>query len=112
MSRTYKDKPHKLKFEPWDQDREMVAYTSNKYFGFVPYTYIWNKTTKPKKRKHVDTESHWYRSTPSWWTHLFMLKPQRRKGRMWENEAVKCGIEALEESDPPSVGKKPHIYYH
>lgn len=50
-------------------------------------------------------------TTPSWFNRMFMNRPQRHKGRMWEKDVVKLDKESLEETDSPSVGKKPHIYY-
>ncbi len=124
MSRTYKDiKRYKRRAESkasWE-----TRYDVYEYYGVV-YSYPdYNETTKTvlrtkylkkagvltKKRKNDYSKDHWYRSTPSWWTHLFMTRPQRRKGRVWECEVVKSQVIALEEADPPSVGKKPHIYY-
>lgn len=101
MSRTYKDKPYTLKHEPWDMDR--VRIPGSYYSLQLP-------TTKTKKRKEVDTEDHW-RGTPSWWTKMCMIKPQRREGSLWERKVVKTQVTELEEVDKPSVSRKPHIYY-
>jgi hypothetical protein len=129
MSRTYKDKPSRLKYDRYDKD--MVVYSTEEvtkdhhyYFEngeFVrkdlpeedrrTYTricYIYGKTTKPKKRKEHDTEWHWM-STPSWWTRLTMTRPQRRAGKIWERKVL---FEDIEDADPPDVGRKPHIYYY
>lgn len=97
MSRTYKDKPWKLVYDTWDKDRE-----------YINGSYLYLPTTKPKKKRTQDTDYHWYHSTPSWWTHEFMIEPMRAKGRMWEKKVL---IEDLEDTDPPGVGNKPHIYY-
>jgi hypothetical protein len=101
MSRTYKDVPHKhRKFHyGWRHDEIKVPGER--------YRYIQLPTTKPKRRKELDTEWHWM-TTPSWWTSLMMNKPQRRAGRIWERKVL---FEDIEITDPPSVGKKPHIYY-
>ena len=65
-----------------------------------------------KKRKEKDTTWHWLQATPSWWTNLFMNRPQRRKARLWEHKAVQAiDEEALENLDVPSASKKPHKYY-
>lgn len=72
MSRTYKDKPAKVRLEPWDKDG---------------YGYIWLPTTKTKKRKEVDTKDHWM-STPSAWTRLMMNRPQRRASHLWEKKST------------------------
>lgn len=101
MSRTYKDKPSKLKYDAWDKDRERIEST---------FYYIDLPTTKTKKRKEVDTEWHWM-STPSWWTHLTMNRPQRRRCKLWERDALKTCLDSLEDLDKPSISRKPHIYY-
>ena len=103
MSRTYKDKPSKLKRELYDQDFILVE-----NYGY--YKYRLGKTTKTKKRKEVDTEDHWM-TTPSAWTRLMMNKPQRREGTLWEREVVKSQTTDLEGVDKPNVSRKPHIYY-
>lgn len=90
MSRTYKDRPSKVRFPE-----------------VYPY---WVTVEKTKKRKEVDTEWHWM-STPGWWVHTFMTKPQRRAGSMWEREVVRISPTNLEEVDKPSVSRKPHLYY-
>jgi len=103
MSRTYKDNKRVRHWNDyWMQDRVIVE----------GYGYRFTKTTKPKLRKAVDTEDHWM-STPSWWTHLFMIKPQRRAGRLWESEFINSDISmwSLEEADAPGVSHKPHSYY-
>ena len=103
MSRTLKDKPYKLKHEPWDMDRV-------RYWEDCNYRCYQLPTTKSKKRKEVDTEDHWM-GTPGWWIRLMMGKPQRRAGRMWEHEAAKVTGDSLEDLDTPNVSRKPHIYF-
>lgn len=130
MSRTYKDVSWKYRKDHyrWDHDTELVSvpYTSKYLFDFelvddvvnliekkIPFTWIDYrrlkvKTTKPKRRKEVDTEWHWM-TTPSWWNRCFNNVPQRRKGRAWERKVL---FEAnIEETDPPVFSKKPHKYY-
>lgn len=101
MSRTYKDKPSKLRFDSYMKDIVRVEGT---------FKYIYLPTTKTKKRKKSDTEDH-YMSTPSIWTRLMMNKPQRREGSLWEREVVKTQLSELEELDKPNVSRKPHVYY-
>lgn len=99
MSRTIKDSRRKYHFKDyWTQDR----------IPLEGYGYRLAKTSKPKLRKEVDTEDHWM-STPSWWTRLVMNRPQRRAGKMWEATVIR---EELEETDPPGVSKRPHVYFY
>lgn len=84
MSKTYKDKPVRI----------LYAEDSS------------------KKPRIVDTKWHWEWETPSWWTNLFMTRPQRRKAQKWEREVQKTEIEDLEDLDTPNVSRKPHKYYH
>lgn len=117
MSRTWKDKPYKLKYESYLKDTVSVPYTTARVSSATHemceynFTYtLYLKTTKPKKRKKVDTESHWM-STPSWWTKISMIRPQRREGSLWERDTVKTSLSELEEVDKPSVSRKPHKYF-
>ena len=86
---------------------EIVKVPLDEPFTYNRVCYIYAPTTKPKRRKGEDVEWHWM-STPSWWTRLVMNRPQRREGRLWER---KVHFEDIEETDPPGVSKKPHIYY-
>lgn len=99
MSRTFKDKPYKFKYDSYTKD----------YIFTEGYGYRMGKTTKTKKRKEMDTEGHWM-STPSWWTRLVMNRPQRRAGRIWE-ASVKNRQSIDETLDFPGVGRKPHCYF-
>jgi len=101
MSRTYKDKPTETLYEDWNKDRERIEGT---------FCWIDLPTTKPKKRKELDTEWHWM-STPSWWTRLTMNRPQRRKCKLWERDALKTCLDSLDDLDKPIISRKPHIYY-
>ena len=104
MSRTYKDKPYKLHVNYWRYDNDDYYQPNPELTWYV----IKKKTSKPKKRKEVDTEYHCM-NTPSWWTRLIMNRPQRRAGRIWEDTVLR--EINLEDTDPPGVGRKPHIYY-
>jgi len=97
MSRTYKDKPHKLKHEPWDKD---LVHLGDWYW-------IEGPTTKAKKRKEVDHEWHWM-TTPGWWVKMTMNKPERRAAHLLERKALTSDIEDFE---IPDFGRKPHIYF-
>lgn len=101
MSRTLKDRPGRIKHEPWDIDRIKVE----GWFRFISLP-----TTKTKKRRKQDTEEHWT-STPGWWTRIMMNKPQRRSGSLWERKAITTNISDLCLLDIPSVGRRPHQYY-
>ena len=85
MSRTYKDKPWKFK--------------EHSNWGF-------NQEDKPKKKKRVDTEYHWM-STPSWWTHMFMIRPRRSR----ETQSLRVLPENLEDFDFVDTKRKPHKDY-
>ena len=115
MSRTYKDKPSKLRFDLYMKDWILVEHD-----GFRKYRP--GKTTKTKKRKEVDTENHWM-STPSWWTRMTMNKPQRRSVSLWEQQLRNLDTskynpaydgtypyEDLDLFDKPSK-RVAHIYY-
>ena len=101
MSRTYKDKPSKIKHESWNKDRERIEGT---------FYYIDLPTTKAKKRKELDTEEHWM-NTPGWWTRLVMNRPQRRRCKLWERDALKSSLDSLDDLDKPIISRKPHIYF-
>ena len=106
MSRTYKDRPSRVK----NPEREIYWNTdwiAKSYFGGD-----WNRSDIfSKKRKEIDTEDHWM-STPSWWTRQFMTRPQRRKIHLWEQEFNKItNTDMLEDEDCPDYKRKPHIYY-
>lgn len=125
MSRTWKDKPRKFwKHYDSGNDTILVEYEAEITKTLCRRTWqvvelatpiyktrfcvMKRKTTKPKVRKSENTEWKWYQQTPSWWTHLHMIRPMRRRGRTWERKVL---FEDIEDSDPPSVGNKPHKYY-
>jgi hypothetical protein len=129
MSRTYKDRPSKIKHPEahWDFGTEHLAYESTRRiyeFDLETNNYCCVDTNercirffraniagaKTKKPRHVDTEWHWM-STPGWYISEFMNRPQRAKGRAWEHKVVNTAIEDLDTLDTPSVGRKPHLYY-
>jgi hypothetical protein len=99
MSRTLKDRPSKIKHEPWDKDRV-------RYWDDCNYMCYQLPTTKTKKRKEVDTEDHWM-TTPGWWVRLTMNRPQRREVHLWERKALFSDIEELIQP----AKKVGHVYY-
>lgn len=103
MSRSYKDRPSKLRFEPYDKD-----YIEVEHYGFSIYRK--GKTTKTKKRKEVDTENHWM-TTPSWWNNLFHTRPIRGNFRTFLTSVVKSDIAEIENMLEPTDSKSPHVYY-
>ena len=53
----------------------------------------------------------WSWSTPSWWTKMHMIKPQRAKIRTWKKEVEKTPLEDIEDHKGCPHGNKPHVYY-
>lgn len=132
MSRTYKDKPYKLKFperyrddyyvwkeELWLQKTSWMLDSETSKSIEVPLPFpVWRvskwelqgPTTKTKKKRHDITKQHrLYCTAPSWWRRMLMIRPQRHKGRAWERKVL---IEDIEETDPPGVSRKPFVYYY
>ena len=123
MSRTYKDS-NRVKLKRYYKDRWETEHTKftyeTSYRGWAGYEvedtgktytmtkYLQKAGVKPKKRKEVDTTDHWM-STPSWWTKLCMIKPERRNAHLIEKAALKTAD--IEDVDFPDLGRKPHIYY-
>lgn len=102
MSRTHKDK--KWKYRSPENAWEYGTYNTTQWY-WLKYPGAFTK-----KRKEVDTECHWM-TTPGWWVRMMMNKPQRVASKQWEREVVKMVVEDLVDADPPSLGKKPHVYY-
>ena len=116
MSRTYKDRPNRIKWGRWDDDiyfedcevERRDYYTGELVTREVSYM-LHYAGYHPKKKRDVNTEWKWMRSTPSWYTRLMMNKPKRRQCRLWEHSLHT--VVDLEEADCPDYGRKPHIYY-
>lgn len=104
MSRTYKDRPSKIRYpeEQWD----------NRYYrsGYRKFSFLEYRGVLTKKKKCVDTENHWM-TTPSWFIREFMNQPQRARGKQWEKKIVKVSFDDIIDVDYPDVSRKPHIYY-
>ena len=106
MSRTYKDRPYKIRYpeEQWDYKYYRCGSWPSR-FCFLEYPGVLTK-----KKKHVDTENHWM-SEPGWFIREFMNQPQRARGKQWEKKIVKVSKDNLIDVDYPDVSRKPHIYY-
>ena len=98
MSRTYKDKPYKHceHWKSWQQDRTTLEGT---------WRTIQLPTTKPKRKKELDTEDHWM-TTPSWWNRMQHTRPERRSAKVALSQ-----VSDVEEADIPDLGRKPNIYF-
>lgn len=114
MSRTYKDKPHKFSAYAIEREqstarvpciREYTNIRTGELVEYVNYVFFDVPGSKKKKRKEVDTVYHWM-STPSWWTRMYMRRPQRAR----ENQQLR-NIRILEDFDFVDTGRKPHVYY-
>jgi hypothetical protein len=97
MSRTYKDRPSKLVYdvEP----------------SLIWACYIQVAGARTKKKKHKDTTWHYLRGSPGWWVRLFMTRPQRRAGSLWQRNIEKTPVNLLHKSDEYTISRKPHKYY-
>ena len=118
MSRTTKDKKWDIRHpenastfgkEKLEYIIEYTSFYTGEKCKYNSYTYVDIPGAKTKKKRGVDGKWRWYQRTPSWWTKMTMLKPQRRAGRIWERKVL---FEDIEETDPPGVGKKPRIYFY
>lgn len=114
MSRTYKDRPHKFSAYTIEREKSTVRvpcvrmythYQTGKREEYDYFEYLGVPGAKTKKRKKLDTEWHWM-NTPSWWTHMYMIRPRRTK----ENQQLR-NIKNIEEFDFIDVKRKNHLYY-
>ena len=105
MSRTHKDVPWKLRYpeQQWDYKYERIE-------GYKWWFCHLQKPGVLKKKKRSYVEYHGM-PTPMWWVAEFMNRPQRVRGKEWERQIVKCGVEDLIDQDVPDVGRKPHLYF-
>jgi len=118
MSRTYKDRPSRLVWGKWDEDRYRVEYdaeyadyyTGEIMTGTRSY-YLKKAGFYPKIKRHTDSKFHWVQNEPSWWTRMFMNRPQRSQGRMWERNVVGVSKDKLIDVNLPNVSRKPHLWY-
>lgn len=104
MSRTYKDKPYRLRFPEHYKHWEDSTYT--------PIPGSWHRlviagavTKKPRFHKPWK----WTSSMPSWHTRLYMTRPKRRRCRVWETKTAL--VKDLDLVDCPDYGHKPLVYY-
>lgn len=107
MSRTLKDRKWELKFPELNWQFDSIKITSDSSYSV---RYIKLPGVKTKKKRELDSDWHYLKGSPSWWTRLTMNRPQRRAGRVWEHTVLK--ELDLEDCDPPGVGHKPHVYYY
>lgn len=120
MSRTYKDKHWKLRF-PREDDSVVIEYVAEvKVYDYnlraftgetrISKARFWIQEpgVKTKKKRRDSDPWHWCQATPSWWTRITMNRPARRKGRIWEQKVL---FQDIEDTDPPGVSRKPHVYY-
>ena len=105
MSRTYKDRPSKLRYPEEEWDYKYYFSGNRKYIDYLQYPGVLTK-----KKKNIDSKYHWM-TTPMWWIREMMNQPQRAKGRQWEKNVLKVDINDLDIIDYPSVSRKPHWYY-
>lgn len=114
MSRTYKDKPWKLRFpeQQWDYSHERIP--TQRWSESYQYWYnFWCFLEKPgvkTKKKRIYKEYHGM-PTPNWFVHDFMTVPQRAAGKQWERKIVQVPQDKLIDEDTPTVSRKPHLYY-
>jgi regulator of extracellular matrix RemA (YlzA/DUF370 family) len=103
MSKTYRKK-----YPDWRIDTITIPYVNidgkNRSFS------ISTPTSKPKKRKEVDTKDYWM-TTPSWYRRMYHTRPRRQKSRIWSITAKNTVIEDLDLLDKPNYSNKPHWYY-
>ena len=71
MSRTYKDRPFKIRFPEDQWDYKYYRVGDRWYFNYLAYPGVLTK-----KKKNVDTDWHGM-TTPSWFIREFMNQPQR-----------------------------------
>ncbi len=118
MSRTYKDRPSRIRFpngflndggyEYFEYELETPRVSwSGRVITHSRYS-LQRAGFLPKKRRREDTEWHW-QSTPSWWTRMYMRRPERVRANR-EVAKIKHMID-LEEVDIPNLKRKPHVYY-
>ena len=115
MSRTYNTNPKRVRY-PESPDTSLETYTAvwvdrnGQEYEYQRRLYLRKPYLLPKLPKRVDTEQHW-QSTPSWWTRMYMRRPQRVKLNRLTRRAIGISLEALEAFDVPNLKRKPHVYY-
>lgn len=123
MSRTYKDRPYK--FKPYHLEKEAstecIQYEAEYYewgtgIKRSGIRFCWLKVrgvkTKKKKTYNPYKAGDWGMSTPSWWTKMFMNRPQRAKLNRLARKAATLSRSELEDFDIPFTKNKPHSYYY
>lgn len=113
MSRTYKDRPSRIRYPDEYKWRDDSFYQLEEYFtieNVLRVIHLKRPGVYTKKKRCVDTEWRWM-TTPGWWVREMMTRPARRRNRVWEANVRKANIDELEDEDPPLFGRKPHVYY-
>lgn len=117
MSRTYKDRPTRIRFPQYTIDDkyeyfeyELETPRLNWHGKLITHSkYSLKKAGYlPKKSRREDTVWRW-QSTPSWWTRMYMTRPERTRAKREVAKIKYCAD--LEEVDIPNLKKKPHVYY-
>lgn len=62
-------------------------------------------------RKRQPPHPRFWMSTPGWWIRMWMNKPQRRLGALWQRETERTPVSDLDLQDTPNVTRKPHKYF-
>lgn len=96
MSRTFKDRPTKLR---WDD------HWAN-WFN-AP---LWKRKTGPKKKRLKDSVWRWIHQTPGWHVSMFSEVPARAEARAWEHAAVRHSGDYVD-LDTPRHPKSKLVYY-
>jgi hypothetical protein len=113
MSRTRKDKPTKFRDDVNSYSGSYQGLYDSRYWEMCRENVHKKFHSRPKLRKTKDYESHWM-STPSWWTRLYMTRPQRKRQNQYLKQydlIVLDDLDLLEESDIAFTGLKPHVYF-
>lgn len=105
MSRTYKDRPDRLRF-PDHREPKPAGYDRAELSRWLALP-----RSKSKVPRYQNTKWFWYKAAPGWWVRLMMTRPQRRRCRMWEQQ-TKTRLD-FEDADCPVIhARRPHVYFY